>query len=682
MVDSVSVIPWFRRSLALLCATATAVPLFAQDVPATRNVENPFLPEGIDDRGWPSVRGPDFDGHSPEIRIADEWPEDGPPVLWTREIGQGYSAFSAKGRRVFTQGQTLAGQYVYCFDADTGETIWEYRYEWPYELIGVYPGPRATPTLAGDRVYFAAPSGLVGCLTTDAGRLIWSRNVVDDYEGQGGTGFGYACSPTVVEGMVILPVGGPSASMVALDATDGSQVWASGDDPASYAPALPITRSNRQLVVGYLENTLVIHDRMTGARLLRLELSLGYDEHSAWPIYEEPYLWLAAPFRAGSQLQELPEVFDSAGEDTLRTVWKNRIMSNDVVSSVLVDGHVYGFDIFDVQSKTQRPSRGKFRCIDLLTGEERWSQGTGKPRRGNHDDVTEIGQAGIVVADGKLIVLNERGELLLLRATPERCDELARASVLGGELTWTPPVLHRGRVYVRNHTRAVCVYVGKPKLLEIDQPLLSVADIPQTEYVDLAAAVLAIEPEYVFDVPSTRWLSRWYFASLAILAGSALLASIGSRMAPSDHRNTTRRWIYRVSAFSAGATGTTVLGQLTQDFVFTWPVCLFVAFEPVAAAVRKRSASQADARRRRWAERLSLLVFFAVGLLYFLACRRLSLVFEWSFLIGFLGATPFLRLAQRLDSSNRWSVVFKPLLAGIAFTAFYVCGVLPLLLMY
>jgi hypothetical protein len=239
--------------------------------------------------------------------------------------------------------------------------------------------------------------------------------------------------------MVILPVGGASASMVALDVTDGSEVWASGDDPASYAPALPITRSDRRLVVGYLENTLVIHDRVTGERLLRLELSLGYDEHSAWPIYQEPHLWLAAPFRAGSQLLDLPADFSDLGDDGPRTVWKDRIMSNDVVSSVLVDGHVYGFDIFDVQSKTQRPSRGKFRCIELLTGQEQWSQGTGKPRRGRDDDESEIGQAGIVVADGKLIVLNERGELLLLRATPERCDELARTSVLGGELTWTPP---------------------------------------------------------------------------------------------------------------------------------------------------------------------------------------------------------------------------------------------------
>ena len=72
----------------------------------------PFLPPGVEDRGWPFVRGPNFDAHSPEVHIADEWPQNGPPVLWTRTLGQGYSAFVAHGDHVYTQAQTLSGQYV------------------------------------------------------------------------------------------------------------------------------------------------------------------------------------------------------------------------------------------------------------------------------------------------------------------------------------------------------------------------------------------------------------------------------------------------------------------------------------------------------------------------------------------------------------------------------------------
>ena len=123
---------------------------------------NPFLADGAVDVGWPFLRGFNFDGHSAEIHLADAWPSTGPPVLWTRPLGQGYSAFTAADDRIFTQYQTLSGQYVVCLSAETGETVWEYRYDWPYEAGGVYPGPRATPTLDGRRIYFAGPSGLVG----------------------------------------------------------------------------------------------------------------------------------------------------------------------------------------------------------------------------------------------------------------------------------------------------------------------------------------------------------------------------------------------------------------------------------------------------------------------------------------------------------------------------------------
>lgn len=639
---------------------------------------NPFLTAETEDAGWPFVRGPSYDGHSPETEIADAWPDTGPPVLWTRELGQGYSAFVARDRRVFTQAQSLGGQFVYCLDGDSGETIWRYRYGWPYEAIGVYPGPRATPTLSGRYVYFAAPNGLIGCLTVDSGRLVWSVNVLERYTGRG-IGFGYACSPTVIDGMVLLPVGGEQASMVALDAETGSEIWVSGSDPASYSPAYPIEHDGRKLVVGYLQNALVVCDRRSGETLVRIPLSHGYDEHSAWPIHADGYLWFSGPFRSGSQLIQLTSVktpassADDRAAGEFEKIWKSGILSNDVSSSVLVDGNLYGFDIFDAQSKTQRASRGKFRCIDFLTGLDKWSIGTGRPRRKNSartSDEPEIGQAGIIVADGKLIVLNELGELILLRATPERYEELARTSVLGGELTWTPPALHRGRVYLRNHTRAVCVFVGNPERLQATRPLLSVTDVPQSQYRDLAAMILAIEPEYAFDVPSSAWLRNWYWTSLGILGAAAVLGFAISRVVPGPHRQSIGFGVYAVTAFLAGAAGTTVLSQRMNDFVFTWPVCLFVALQPVVQLVRKRS-DLSGSRTRRWMERLSLLFFLAVALAYFAICRRLSLIFEWTFLVGFLAAAPVLRLSSLCSGEGLRSQLLRAFLAGVAFTAFY-----------
>ncbi len=641
--------------------------------------ENLFLPEEVQQSDWSFVRGSSYDGHSPEVNIADSWPEEGPPVLWTRELGQGYSAFVAAGDRVYTQGQTLGRQYVYCLDADSGETIWSHKYEWAYEGMGVYPGPRSTPTISGNRLFFAAPSGLVRCLNAETGKLIWSRNVLVDFKGEGGDGFGYACSPVVVEGMVILPVGGKSASIVALDVKNGSEIWSEGDSPASYAPAYPIERNGRKLVVGYLQNSIVIHDRKTGKLLRELDLSQGYDEHSCWPIYKEPYLWTASPFRSGSQLYEIPEDLDS--DEELKLTWTSKTMSNDVLSSVLVDDHIYGFDIFDVQSKTQRPSRGMFRCIEFMSGTEKWSQGTGNPRRGGKkDDPNEIGQSGIVAVDGKLILLNERGELILLKANPEKLEVLARTSLLGGELTWTPPILHRGRLYVRNHSRAVCVYVGEPELLRTKQVTLAITDLPQREYQNWASIILPIEPEYMFDVPSVQWMKNWYAASIAILCVAGVCGFFCSLPFPKQ-RNLIQKWCYVAIAFVLAALGTTLLSSNTQAFYFTWPVCLFVAYEPVIASIRKRKPTE-KTEQSIWAGRAALLFFAATCLVYFLLCRRLSLVFEWAYLIGFVGATPFLLLKKIVPDTAIMRLTAIPILTLLAFTGFYICGVLPLIVGY
>ena len=663
-----------RRSPILLCLLIASGTALSEAQSSIEKVRNRFLPVGVESEGWTTVRGPHFDGHSPEVRIADAWPSEGPPVLWTRELGQGYSAFTASGDRVFTQAQNLGGQYVYCLDFDTGETIWSYRYDWPYEAIGVYPGPRATPTISGDRVFFAGPSGLVGCLTSGTGRLIWSVNVVEKYAGEGGVGFGYSCSPIVIDGLVFLPVGGKSASIVALDTETGHEVWSAGDDFGSYSPVYPITYQKQKLLVGYLQNSLVIHDLLTGELLVHKDLSTGYDEHSAWPIFQEPYLWIAGPFRSGSQLLRLPETLK--GVKKFQPVWSRQILSNDVVSSVLVDGYLYGFDIFDAQAKTQRPSRGKFRCLEFLTGEEQWEQGSGVAQRRPDEQLDEIGQAGIIAVDGKLLLLNERGELILLRATPEECDILARTTVLGGELTWTPPALHRGRVYVRNHSRAVCVFVGEPEELEPDREVLRVADIPQSKYFDLAAKILVVEPDYLFDVPSDRWLWEWYLASLGILAASGLLAWGVALCVPKSKREVVRRWTFRVVAFIAGAVGTTLLSSIQQDFVFTWQVCLFVAFEPViAAAARRRDAE--EPKRGGWRGRLVWVPFLATCFFYFWICRRLSLVFEWTFLVGFLGAIPLCWVQHKLPTEGWWVLPLRWLLSGLAFSGFYLCGVVP-----
>lgn len=621
---------------------------------------------------WPFIRGPHFDGHSAETHLADSWPGQGPPVLWTRKLGQGYSAFVAWNDRAATQYQTLGGQYVICLDADTGRTLWEHRYDWPYEPAGVYPGPRATPTYWQGRLYFASPRGTIGCLDAGYGQLLWQVNLTKQF-GSAGTDFGYSCSPTVVEGIVILPVGGAGASLVALNADDGTVVWQSGDDAASYTPAYPITFRGQRLVLGYLQNALVCHELLTGKLIWRHPLSAGYDEHAAWPIYREPHLWISSAFQGGSELLELTGEKDQP----LRTVWKSPLISNDIFSGVLVDDSLYGFDLREAQAKTHRPSRGQFRCIDFLSGRENWSTGNATLRPGVASIAEEsrqrVGHATVLVADGKLILLNDTGELILARATKARYEELARVPILGGEICWTQPALHRGRLFVRNQSRAACVYIGDSELLAPQRraTALTAADVPQSQYVDVAAVILGVEPEYAFDIPSGAWLRQWFFISVAGILGLSLLATLAARVLlgarlPSG----ALPWLFSLVAFVLGIAGTTVISKWKGDFVFTWPVSLFIAFQVAVSELRWKAGVE-DRHWTRWRARLVGLAFILCCVGYFLLCRRLSLVFEWVFLSGFAAALPFSLAATHVFRAARWRFAWTSLMTAIAFASFY-----------
>ena len=617
--------------------------------------------------GWPFIRGPNYDGRSDERGLAESWPDEGPPVLWTRPLGQGYSAFVAWDDRVATQYQTLGGQYLVCLEADSGETVWQRRYGLPYEPVGVYPGPRASPTYAGGRLFFVSPRGVVECVDAGSGRQRWSVDLEARF-GIRGADFGYSCSPTVVDGKVVLPVGAPGASLVALETEDGSVVWQAGDDPASYTPAYPITFGGRRLVLGYLQNALVCHDLQTGQRLWRRSLSSGYDEHSAWPLYEEPYLWISGPFRSGSSLLRLT----GDAEASVAPVRTSRVMSNDIFSSVLHEGTIYGFDLRDVQAKTHRPSRGQFRSIDFLSGEENWSTGAAKSRRGGDqgENGPHVGHATVIVADDKLILLNDTGELILARATPARYVELGRVTVLGGEIGWTQPALHRGRLFVRNQSRAACVYLRPPSRMpeHLRSRAVQASEIPQSAYVDVAERLLGVEPEYAFDIPTPEVFGRWFAVTWAGILGGVALSLAALRLTIARQVSDGRlRGTYWCLAFVLGAAGTTLLSRWFDIFLFTWPVCLYVAFEVLVWAAGSRKQGRA-ARLRAW---LVVAGFAIVCVTYFLLCRRLSLVTEWAFLCGFVAAVPFCVAGRYLFAARRWRLLWQWAASGAGYAAFY-----------
>ena len=632
------------------------------------------------DTHWDFFRGNDFDGHSAETGLADQWPDRGPPVLWFKDLGVGYSGFVGRSGRVYTQYQNLSGQFVACLSASTGEKIWEQRYAWPYKPASLYPGPRSTPTLCDGRLFITTPLASVFCFDAITGEKIWELDAKKRFNAPE-VEFGYACSPVCQDGKVFLPIGGKDASMVALDQANGAVVWHSGNAPVSYCSAYPIVFEKRKIIVGYFKNQVSLFDQITGNELSSAEVSGGYDEHSAWPIYIEPHLWVAGPFRSGSQLYRLESDQDKL---RLRPVYRTNDMSNDVASCVLAGDHLYGFDIRDVQSKVHRPSRGQFTCMEFLSGKVNWRNGVIRRQTLPQDQkeaveetvasdrvnsTTDIGHASVIVADGKLIMLNDTGELILGGVDSDSFIQLARTTILGGEIGWTQPILLDSCLFARNHSKAICVYLGAVEKLKVDPKHLKyTAEIEQPEYVDMASIILGTEPTYAMTAPTPKWLVRWFIISLGAgwVISPIVAISMGRFL-----KGIPIRPFFLLLAFCWGVVGTTLFGHWLNQFYFSWPICLAIVFELLVCQLK---SSDESVKLRPYLARAILLLFVLVCVGFFLLCRRLSLPFEWTFLMGFPAALPFhwmvKRSAQRGDAfgASQW------LWSALAFTAFYWLG--------
>ncbi|WP_171185109.1 PQQ-binding-like beta-propeller repeat protein [Alienimonas chondri] len=615
-------------------------------------------------------------GTGPDETLPDAFPANGLPVLWEADFGQGYSGFaaSADGETLFTQGQTLLGQSVIALDAATGETRWERRTANAWNPAGLYPGPRSTPLVHGERVYYTEPHGTIGCLNAATGAVVWRFSLYERFAAEE-VEFGYSCPPVLADGRLFLPVGGDDAAMVALDPRTGQTIWHAGADQASHCPAIPIELDGRPLVLGYLRNALVAFDRQTGEQLWRERLSDGYDEHAALPIYREPHLWISGPFRAGSELFEVTN--DPPG---VRQIWVSDLLSNDVCSSVLVGDSLYGFDIQDVQAKPHRPSRGAFRCVDFLTGEERWTVGTMKARREAEPEA--IGQSTILVAAGangepRLLMLNDSGQLILAAANPERYEELGRTPLLPGAVVWTKPLLNRSVLFARHQDRAVAVRVTdgpERDNRESATPADSRTTGDLTPPRQWTATVLPAEPEYMMDAPTRTMLRDWFVLCVGLLWASAALAlgfaGTFGRASARPFASRFRLW-WPPLAFLLGAAGTTAIGHAFGSFQFTWPLALHAALWATALI-----ATRAKARRTDDVAVVALAALFG---LYYWLCKRLGLAFEWSFLAGPPAAAPFVLLVRRWSKNERpgagWNVIAIEIICGtLGFAASYGVG--------
>jgi len=566
----------------------------------------------------------------PTVRtnLALPWLNGQPPLLWRARLGEGFSGMFVAEERVYTQMQTRAGQYVVCLDLNSGRLLWRTRCNSPWQTGGDFPGPYATPVYKSGKVYYADCQGQTGCLDARSGRSLWTVNLTGKFQGEG-TGSGYACSPLVDDERVILPVGGRGASVVACSTRDGSVLWKSGDDAASYSSTVSIQVQGHRQVVSFLQNALVAHDPLTGRELWRDRWSPpGYDVHNTVPLYQEPYLFCAASFKAGARVLKLGY---EGGTARAELVWQSNALCNDIFSSVIAGDCIYGSSVEEIEVNPRGGTRSQFKCLELTTGRVIWSSAA-------------PGHASVLFYDDKLFLVNEAGVLIVVEPSPAGYRELSRSQVVEGKKPcWTTPRIYQGRLLVRNQETLACYQIGRmPPGAEsgtaakgLERTTSAGHDFPadftaQTQDCSLLGDGLAWLDRHQYSaywIPSSVVLARWFGCCAGLLGLAAGMAWVMRRLVDP--------WLgFSVLSVFFGILGLPICSVLTDQLMFTWPVACHACF------IFLLTARGGPLRLGRIMPRVCLALFALACMGYYFVCRQLYLLCGMGFLAGFLPALP------------------------------------------
>lgn len=376
--------------------------------------------------GWTRFLGPNGDGTSTETGLLTSFPGSGPEILWRAPLGSGFSGLTVGGGRVYTQYGRDGREWAACFDAKDGKELWKIENGADFSE-GRSFGPRATPCLDGDRVFFVGGHGKLSCVDATQGKEIWGYNLLEKFSLRAHEE-GLSPSPQI-DGDRLIVVGGNS--IFALNKSNGEQVWRALDEKMGHStPRFATIDGKRQLLALSITN-LVGLDPADGKELWRIAQN---GVNVATPVVGPgDQVFTAAAYGFGSLLTKV-----SGGK--AEQVYQNNCLATHTATAILHQGHLYGF----------HDRIGTVRCVDFATGEEKWE--TRGPGKGN-----------MILAEGQIIILTEDGRLVLAPASPEGYNATAEVRVLEGRsgISFTMPTLLDGKLYLRNSEEMVCVNLKK-----------------------------------------------------------------------------------------------------------------------------------------------------------------------------------------------------------------------------
>lgn len=398
---------------------------------ASPAAEVPLPPIALSEGDWPGFRGAQRDSRVLGVTINDDWTKKPPQEIWSRDVGPGWSSFAVVGGALFTQEQLGAMEAVVCYDAVTGAERWKHVDEARFNELVAGPGPRGTPTFHEGKVYTLGAKANLNCLDAATGKVIWAHDLMKEI-GAKLPEWGFAASPLVIAGVVVVNADGENDhGLVAYRADTGAPAWHVPSKGMNFSSPQRAFLMDKECLLFTTNEELLALEPATGAVLWRHKPT-GWS--SAPMVQPQPIdgSSLIVALGDGVGTARLSVGF-SADKWSVKEDWTSKNLKPAFNDFVYHDGALYGFD------------QNIFACIDAQTGARKWKKG----RYG-------FGQVLLFEEQGRLLVMAESGEIVLLACDAKQSRELGRMQAIDGK-TWNHPAFAQGRLYVRNGEEAACI---------------------------------------------------------------------------------------------------------------------------------------------------------------------------------------------------------------------------------
>ncbi len=394
---------------------------------------------------WPGFRGAARDNICTDpTPLADVWPEGGPPLLWSVELGEGHAGPAVYGGRVYVldYDEVNHGDVLRCFSLGDGKEIWRRGY--PVRIKRNHGISRTVPAVSEQVVVTMGPKCHVMCVDRETGELNWGLDLVRDY----GTTvpLWYTAQCPLIDGdtVVLAPAG--SFLLMGVDRTSGEVVWKTPNPDGwrmSHSSVVPMTFHGRRAYVYCALGGMVAVSADPNDRGRVLWKTTEWNRRIVAPCpvqIDDRRILMTSGHGAGSMMFEVTE------EESGLRIRSLRAIDKTVFASEQQTPIVYNGGIFAVLPKDAGEGREQFACLGL-DGDLRWR--SGKEER--------FGMGPFLIADGKILVLEDRGTLSMLRASTSAFSLLGRSKVFDGRDAWGPMALVAGRLILRDSTRMSCL---------------------------------------------------------------------------------------------------------------------------------------------------------------------------------------------------------------------------------